>query len=115
MFHRTGEHRGTAHAGALRRFAYTEQCADVTQMGRREQRVDHGVHHYVAIGITFDSVTAPCKGCEHKGTGITLVGEPMRVEPLPYAQRFVHFFFDFLFSDSRRANVSAAASSGACV
>lgn len=80
-----------------------------------EQRVDHGVHDYIAVGIPLDSIAVPCKCCEHKGPGITLVGEPMGVDPLPYAQRFVHFFFDFLFSDSRRANVSEAASSGAWV
>ena len=73
------------------------------------------MHGDIAIRITLDTIAFPLQTGKKKRSGIAGIGEPMRVEPLPYAQRFVHFFFDFLLSDSRRASVSCAGSSGTSV
>ena len=66
------------------------------------------MHGDIAIRITLDTIAFPLQ------TGI---GEPMRVESQTIAQirRIAHFFFDFLRSDSRRASVSCAGSSGTSV
>jgi len=111
------EHRFTAHTGSPGIRTHTEQRADITQSSGRQQCIDGGMHGDIAIRITLDTIAFPFQTGKKKRSGIAGIGEPMRVESQTVAQirRIAHFFFDFLLSDSRRANVSCAGSSGASV
>ena len=75
------------------------------------------MHGDIAIRITLDTIAFPLQTGKKKRSGIAGIGEPMRVESQTIAQirRSAHFFFDFLLSDSRRASVSCAGSSGTSV
>ena len=51
MAHSAFKHVRAVHAGALRGGAGTEQCADVTQMRRGEQRVDERMDGDITVGV----------------------------------------------------------------